>query len=114
PCAAGSDLRGNLHPPQSGSTLSVNALKRFLLPEGWMLKGSIQLRPYQIEGVNWLVRCYEVQHGCILGDEMGLGKTCQVCSRSFLCDIHRQQGRATQTAAEPERAISLPCASDNV
>uniref|UniRef100_A0A8C0AXV5 Helicase ATP-binding domain-containing protein n=1 Tax=Buteo japonicus TaxID=224669 RepID=A0A8C0AXV5_9AVES len=80
PCAAGSDLRGNLHPPQSGSTLSVNALKRFLLPEGWMLKGSIQLRPYQIEGVNWLVRCYEVQHGCILGDEMGLGKTCQTIS----------------------------------
>uniref|UniRef100_A0A663DQ54 Chromodomain-helicase-DNA-binding protein 1-like n=1 Tax=Aquila chrysaetos chrysaetos TaxID=223781 RepID=A0A663DQ54_AQUCH len=38
------------------------------------------LRPYQIEGVNWLVQCYEVQHGCILGDEMGLGKTCQTIS----------------------------------
>uniref|UniRef100_A0A8C6Z6S7 Chromodomain helicase DNA binding protein 1 like n=1 Tax=Nothoprocta perdicaria TaxID=30464 RepID=A0A8C6Z6S7_NOTPE len=37
----------------------------------------IKLRPYQIEGVKWLVQCYEVQHGCILGDEMGLGKTCQ-------------------------------------
>ncbi|KFP29753.1 Chromodomain-helicase-DNA-binding protein 1-like, partial [Colius striatus] len=40
----------------------------------------IKLRPYQIEGVNWLVQCYEVQHGCILGDEMGLGKTCQTIS----------------------------------
>uniref|UniRef100_A0A8C6Z7V4 Chromodomain helicase DNA binding protein 1 like n=1 Tax=Nothoprocta perdicaria TaxID=30464 RepID=A0A8C6Z7V4_NOTPE len=28
-------------------------------------------------GNPWLVQCYEVQHGCILGDEMGLGKTCQ-------------------------------------
>ncbi|NWY02026.1 CHD1L protein, partial [Nothoprocta ornata] len=37
----------------------------------------IKLRPYQIEGVKWLIQCYEVQHGCILGDEMGLGKTCQ-------------------------------------
>uniref|UniRef100_A0A8C3C7A4 Chromodomain-helicase-DNA-binding protein 1-like n=1 Tax=Cairina moschata TaxID=8855 RepID=A0A8C3C7A4_CAIMO len=45
----------------------------------WGLTG-IKLRPYQIEGVNWLVRCYKVQHGCILGDEMGLGKTCQTIS----------------------------------
>ncbi|XP_068814517.1 chromodomain-helicase-DNA-binding protein 1-like isoform X2 [Struthio camelus] len=40
----------------------------------------IKLRPYQVEGVKWLVQCYEVQHGCILGDEMGLGKTCQTIS----------------------------------
>ncbi|XP_053825641.1 chromodomain-helicase-DNA-binding protein 1-like isoform X2 [Vidua macroura] len=45
----------------------------------WGLTG-IKLRPYQLEGVNWLVQCYEVQHGCILGDEMGLGKTCQAIS----------------------------------
>ncbi|XP_044857146.1 chromodomain-helicase-DNA-binding protein 1-like isoform X3 [Mauremys mutica] len=30
-----------------------------------------------MEGVKWLVQCYDIQHGCILGDEMGLGKTCQ-------------------------------------
>ncbi|XP_005231178.2 chromodomain-helicase-DNA-binding protein 1-like isoform X1 [Falco peregrinus] len=45
----------------------------------WGLTG-IKLRSYQTEGVNWLVQCYEVQHGCILGDEMGLGKTCQTIS----------------------------------
>ncbi|XP_063999415.1 chromodomain-helicase-DNA-binding protein 1-like isoform X2 [Pogoniulus pusillus] len=45
----------------------------------WGLTG-ITLRPYQLAGVNWLVQCYEVQHGCILGDEMGLGKTCQTIS----------------------------------
>ncbi|XP_006132936.2 chromodomain-helicase-DNA-binding protein 1-like isoform X1 [Pelodiscus sinensis] len=42
----------------------------------WGLTG-IQLRSYQMEGVKWLVQCYEIQCGCILGDEMGLGKTCQ-------------------------------------
>uniref|UniRef100_A0A8C8S8S3 Chromodomain-helicase-DNA-binding protein 1-like n=1 Tax=Pelusios castaneus TaxID=367368 RepID=A0A8C8S8S3_9SAUR len=42
----------------------------------WGLTG-IQLRSYQMEGVKWLVQCYETQRGCILGDEMGLGKTCQ-------------------------------------
>nr|XP_025966351.1 chromodomain-helicase-DNA-binding protein 1-like isoform X2 [Dromaius novaehollandiae] len=50
----------------------------------WGLTG-IKLRPYQIEGVKWLVQCYEVQHGCILGDEMGLGKTCQtICLLAYL------------------------------
>ncbi|CAM4431668.1 chromodomain-helicase-DNA-binding protein 1-like [Caretta caretta] len=42
----------------------------------WGLTG-IQLRSYQMEGLKWLVQCYEIQRGCILGDEMGLGKTCQ-------------------------------------
>ncbi|XP_048241979.1 chromodomain-helicase-DNA-binding protein 1-like isoform X1 [Haliotis rufescens] len=41
---------------------------------GW---GDLALRPYQLEGVNWLINCCQQGHGCILGDEMGLGKTCQ-------------------------------------
>uniref|UniRef100_A0A8C2W9V6 Chromodomain helicase DNA binding protein 1-like n=1 Tax=Cyclopterus lumpus TaxID=8103 RepID=A0A8C2W9V6_CYCLU len=43
------------------------------------LKG-IQLRPYQLHGVQWLTQCLQHQQGCILGDEMGLGKTCQTIS----------------------------------
>lgn len=39
----------------------------------------INLRSYQLEGVNWLAQRFHYQNGCILGDEMGLGKTCQVC-----------------------------------
>ncbi|XP_055979037.1 chromodomain-helicase-DNA-binding protein 1-like isoform X1 [Sorex fumeus] len=42
----------------------------------WGLTG-ITLRPYQLEGVNWLAQRFLSQNGCILGDEMGLGKTCQ-------------------------------------
>ncbi|XP_004380483.2 chromodomain-helicase-DNA-binding protein 1-like isoform X1 [Trichechus manatus latirostris] len=42
----------------------------------WGLTG-IQLRSYQLEGVNWLAQRFHCQNGCILGDEMGLGKTCQ-------------------------------------
>ncbi|XP_030059898.1 chromodomain-helicase-DNA-binding protein 1-like isoform X2 [Microcaecilia unicolor] len=40
----------------------------------------LQLRPYQLEGINWLVHCFKNYNGCILGDEMGLGKTCQTIS----------------------------------
>ncbi|KAM9385655.1 chromodomain-helicase-DNA-binding protein 1-like [Pholidichthys leucotaenia] len=45
----------------------------------WGLKG-IQLRSYQLDGVQWLAQCLKSQQGCILGDEMGLGKTCQTIS----------------------------------
>uniref|UniRef100_A0A1A8N9X4 Chromodomain-helicase-DNA-binding protein 1-like n=3 Tax=Nothobranchius TaxID=28779 RepID=A0A1A8N9X4_9TELE len=40
----------------------------------------IQLRNYQLDGVQWLAQCQNNQQGCILGDEMGLGKTCQTIS----------------------------------
>ena len=46
------------------------------------LEGNTVLRDYQLAGVNWIIDCYNNNHGCILGDEMGLGKTIQ--SISFL------------------------------
>ncbi|XP_019639122.1 PREDICTED: chromodomain-helicase-DNA-binding protein 1-like [Branchiostoma belcheri] len=46
----------------------------------------ITLRPYQLDGVNWLIERYHRNHGCILGDEMGLGKTCQTIA--FLTFLH--------------------------
>ncbi|TGZ80672.1 hypothetical protein EX30DRAFT_331845 [Ascodesmis nigricans] len=36
------------------------------------------LRPYQVEGAQFLHRNFVFQDGCILGDDMGLGKTIQV------------------------------------
>ncbi len=38
------------------------------------------LRPYQLEGVNWLCFNYHHARQCILADEMGLGKTVQCVS----------------------------------
>ena len=37
-----------------------------------------ELRPYQLEGLKWLIQCWRDNHGSILADEMGLGKTIQV------------------------------------
>jgi len=48
-----------------------------------LLFADLSLRPYQVEGVNWMIDRYYKGHGCILGDEMGLGKTCQV--RTLVC-----------------------------
>lgn len=38
---------------------------------------AIKLRPYQTEGVCWLLRCAALNAGALLADDMGLGKTVQ-------------------------------------
>jgi len=40
------------------------------------------LKPYQLEGMNWLITLWQNGFNGILADEMGLGKTIQVSSRS--------------------------------
>ena len=40
-------------------------------------KGGNLLRPYQLEGLNWLLFNWYTRQNCILADEMGLGKTVQ-------------------------------------
>jgi len=52
-------------------------------------KDNNQLRPYQMEGMNWLTFCWADQRGSILADEMGLGKTVQ--SISLLHYLHQVQ-----------------------
>lgn len=46
-----------------------------------------QLRSYQLEGVRWLLHCWQKRQGSILADEMGLGKTVQAVS---FCESLRQ------------------------
>lgn len=45
-------------------------------------KNGLNLRDYQVEGLNWLIRKFYEGKNCILADEMGLGKTIQ--SLSFI------------------------------
>ncbi|BAQ09936.1 ATP-dependent helicase [Bacillus sp. OxB-1] len=47
------------------------------------------LRPYQVEGYNWLVFMRANQFGACLADDMGLGKTVQLIT--YLLNVHRQQ-----------------------
>lgn len=52
-----------------------------------------QLRPYQMEGVNWLVYSWTKGINVILADEMGLGKTVQtVCFLSCLFNEYAFSG----------------------
>lgn len=56
--------------------------------ESPVYKSQNTLRPYQLEGLNWLVYCWMHKQSCIIADEMGLGKTVQ--SVSFLDLIYNR------------------------
>ncbi|XP_038876157.1 probable helicase CHR10 isoform X1 [Benincasa hispida] len=47
------------------------------------------LKPYQVEGVLWLIRRYHLGVNVILGDEMGLGKTLQAISFLSYLKVHQ-------------------------
>ena len=49
-----------------------------LIAQPAKLKG--KLRPYQLDGLNWMINLYEKGLSGILADEMGLGKTIQTIS----------------------------------
>ena len=50
------------------------------LTESPSFPGGRQLRPYQVDGLNWLRLNWYLKRNVILGDEMGLGKTAQTLS----------------------------------
>ena len=54
-----------------------------------------QLRPYQLEGLNWMQTLRELGVGGILGDDMGLGKTLQTLAHLL---TEKQAGRLEQPA----------------
>lgn len=57
------------------------------LEESPIYKSNNILRPYQLEGLNWLLFSWYNGHNCILADEMGLGKTIQ--SLTFVDAVYK-------------------------
>ncbi len=56
------------------------AFDGYLTRQPELVSNKIQLKDYQLLGVNWLNLLYRKHLSCILADEMGLGKTAQVIS----------------------------------
>jgi non-specific serine/threonine protein kinase len=60
-----------------------------------------KLRPYQIEGVKWLIHLYHNQLGACLADDMGLGKTLQTIAMLLYAKEqkakHAENGKAKST-----------------
>ncbi|KAK5240295.1 DNA-dependent ATPase fun30, partial [Exophiala xenobiotica] len=60
------------------------------IPQPSIMSEDIQMKDYQVVGINWLHMLYQKGLSCILADDMGLGKTCQVIA--FLA-LLLQRGR---------------------
>lgn len=62
-----------------------------LVQPSWVSGG--QMRSYQLEGLNWMIRLYENGINGILADEMGLGKTLQSISMlSYVAEFKNKRG----------------------
>ncbi|OLL21846.1 ATP-dependent helicase fft2 [Neolecta irregularis DAH-3] len=66
--------------PDSIESTDTVDIDGYRLVQPSLLPSDLQLKPYQILGVNWLQLLYNKGLSGILADEMGLGKTCQVVS----------------------------------
>lgn len=63
-----------------------------------------ELRPYQLEGFNWLSFLYRHSLGGILADDMGLGKTVQALA--LMCAA-KEQGPVTGDGTPPDSASAV-------
>ena len=59
----------------------------------------LELRDYQIEGINWLRQCWYNHRNAILADEMGLGKTVQ--GVNIIYDLYRNGNRGPFLVVAP-------------
>ena len=65
-----------------------------------------ELRPYQLEGFNWLSFLYRHSLGGILADDMGLGKTVQALA--LMCAAKEQAGSVPEGADPAGAGVPAP------
>ena len=58
------------------------------------------LRPYQLEGVKWLIRHYQEGFGACLADDMGLGKTLQTIAALLYVKEHSTLPTVSEAATQ--------------
>eukprot|EP00512_Aurantiochytrium_limacinum_P004433 CAMPEP_0171496774 /NCGR_PEP_ID=MMETSP0958-20121227/6893_1 /TAXON_ID=87120 /ORGANISM="Aurantiochytrium limacinum, Strain ATCCMYA-1381" /LENGTH=1279 /DNA_ID=CAMNT_0012030923 /DNA_START=175 /DNA_END=4014 /DNA_ORIENTATION=- len=81
--AAGAGSRGRKTEEEEDEEMMADSLKGKVLTRLTVQPKCIAfgtMRPYQIEGLNWMINLYEQGINGILADEMGLGKTLQTIS----------------------------------
>ncbi|KAJ7647277.1 SNF2 family N-terminal domain-containing protein [Roridomyces roridus] len=83
------------------------ASKDYLVSQPELLSDTVQLKEYQMLGVNWLNLLYQSDLSCILADEMGLGKTVQVIS--FFAHQKAQGNKGPHLVVVPSSTLENWC-----
>lgn len=68
-----------------------------------ILNKSLELKPYQLIGLNWLALLHKHRVNGILADEMGLGKTVQAIS--FLAYLHQEGDKGPHLIVVPASTL---------
>lgn len=89
-----------------GDPITKKEVKDFQLSK-WL---KAELRPYQVDGVKWLVELYQNELGACLADDMGLGKTLQTIA--VLLHAKEQKPLTTQANSSPGQLDLFSAASD--
>ncbi|KAJ7770183.1 SNF2 family N-terminal domain-containing protein [Mycena maculata] len=79
----------------------------YLVAQPELLSDTVQLKEYQLLGVNWLNLLYRSNLSCILADEMGLGKTIQVIS--FFAHLKAQGNKGPHLVVVPSSTLENWC-----
>ncbi|RMZ66907.1 snf2 family helicase atpase [Pyrenophora seminiperda CCB06] len=92
---ASSSRDSGYHTPQSpnGSDTELQSIRKVasrtrLLKQPAIMNDDIELKDYQVVGLNWLNLLWQTKTSGILADDMGLGKTCQIIA--FLSHLKEQ------------------------
>ncbi|KAJ7072272.1 SNF2 family N-terminal domain-containing protein [Mycena amicta] len=86
---------------------SDSTRKDYLVSQPTLLADDVQLKEYQLLGVNWLNLLYTSELSCILADEMGLGKTIQVIS--FFAHLKAQGNKGPHLIVVPSSTLENWC-----
>ncbi|EMD37375.1 hypothetical protein CERSUDRAFT_73280 [Gelatoporia subvermispora B] len=92
---------------RSQAVLASEKPKYYLATQPSLLSSTVQLKEYQLLGVNWLNLLYRKRLSCILADEMGLGKTVQVIS--FFAHLKEQGRKGPHLIVVPSSTLENWC-----
>ncbi|KIY46765.1 hypothetical protein FISHEDRAFT_46591 [Fistulina hepatica ATCC 64428] len=109
----GKQKEGSSTPSDRDGSLSLRAVskhtkaKDYLTTQPKLISKGVQLKEYQLMGVNWLNLMYTKSLSCILADEMGLGKTIQVIG--FLAHLKQRGVRGPYLIVVPSSTLENWC-----
>ncbi|KAJ5579555.1 ATP-dependent helicase fft2 [Penicillium hispanicum] len=98
-------LDGNVSDDSDGPVVVSRrppAQSRFISQPAIMAE-NLEMKDYQIVGINWLKLLFDQKMSCILADDMGLGKTCQVIA--FLAHLFERGIKGPHLVVVPSSTI---------
>ncbi|KAH8118982.1 SNF2 family N-terminal domain-containing protein [Phellopilus nigrolimitatus] len=89
------------------SISDTSSTSGFIAKAPSMLAPGVQLKDYQLIGINWLRLLHSKKYSCILADEMGLGKTVQVIA--FFAQLKEQGCAGPHLIVVPSSTLENWC-----